>query len=498
MGPASASEIATTLEALPSFTVSVLKDYCRHMNLKVSGRKAELVERIREAVEVNPDLLTASLVWPPLVPRSAPKTVSSKNVSQRNSSKSRPGTAFLNATAAAQQSITEIRDPSIENIISRMDPFWPLVADNSDGILGTWRIAGPGTYQARLSVPNRNKFGKTGARIWARMIAIPSSMMSGGNDKSGKYKLSFHHVWPYSFLLEFDDGAGIKILPPEHLRKRRDAPLDITECIPTYQTDARFKVTIQQDPKLAYSANQRLHYVLAFVVCTPKEPADILAEVPVENCEQSSTRIKSILCRKEDEDDLQISGGSDEIDADTRSLRLTCPLSYARMTYPARGQSCSHIQCFDLEWFIRSQKMMAAFNNRWKCAVCDAVLRPDEILIDGYLLDILRATEDSEVEEVFVTKSTAQWRTQPPGSDHCDEAAAGTEDTGGAASDGCSSSSSTASTRSSLTGKLDLKNLDMPCKRARIGSYVEKQAQEYIGDEADEVIDLCCDDESDY
>lgn len=54
----------------------------RHMNLKVSGRKAELIERIREAVEENPDLLTgkidtsrmllnvllsAALVWPPLV-----------------------------------------------------------------------------------------------------------------------------------------------------------------------------------------------------------------------------------------------------------------------------------------------------------------------------------------------------------------------------------------------------------------------------------------------
>lgn len=27
-----------------------------------------------------------------------------------------------------------------------------------------------------------------------------------------------------------------------------------------------------------------------------------------------------------------------------RALRLTCPLSYARMEYPARGRDCTHIQ----------------------------------------------------------------------------------------------------------------------------------------------------------
>lgn len=44
--------------------------------------------------------------------------------------------------------------------------------------------------------------------------------------------------------------------------------------------------------------------------------------------------------------------------------------------------------------------MMAAFNNRWKCAVCDAVLRPDKILIDGFILAILRATKGTQAEEV--------------------------------------------------------------------------------------------------
>ncbi|KAF4734318.1 hypothetical protein FOZ63_013323, partial [Perkinsus olseni] len=85
MGPASASEIATTLQGLPSFTVNKLKDYCRHMRLKVTGRKAELVERIRAAVEQNPDLLTAALVWPPLL-----LPTGQKNSSKGNNSHAAP------------------------------------------------------------------------------------------------------------------------------------------------------------------------------------------------------------------------------------------------------------------------------------------------------------------------------------------------------------------------------------------------------------------------
>ncbi|EER06762.1 sumo ligase, putative [Perkinsus marinus ATCC 50983] len=387
--------------------------------------------------------------------------------------------------------MTAFRDSVVEAAFARMDPFWPLVVDNvppNDGIVGLWRIADQGSYETYLSMPDSSLCSAPGARIWARMMAIPPRMLTPSDANTFIHtKVSLQHVWPHSFLLEFADGAGIKVLPPEHLRKRRDCPLDITDCIPPHQTAVPFKVTIQFDPKLPSAAE--LHYVLAIVKCMPQEPSAILNGVPIEDVGVSSSRIRSILSRKEyEEDELQISGSSDEVDGETRALRLTCPLSYARMEYPARGRDCTHIQCFDLEWFIRAQKMMAAFNNRWKCAVCDAVLRPDKILIDGFILAILRATKGTQAEEVFVTKSTAEWSLYPPNHD-------GTTD--GRDPDGCCSYS-TASTRSSaVDGHYDKScDTDVPLKRARLD-------KEYLGgrdtvdggheENYEEVVDLCDD-----
>ncbi|KAF4659976.1 hypothetical protein FOL46_006359 [Perkinsus olseni] len=546
MGPASASEIATTLQGLPSFTVNKLKDYCRHMSLKVTGRKAELVERIRAAVEQNPDLLTAALVWPPLLLPTGQKNPSKGNSSHaapagrrpkgigssgklpalesKNARQQQPPLvsigkkecriSFILRTANSRPNVDTacgmkaIRDPAIEAAFARMDPFWPLASTDNEvyprhGIFGLWRITGAGTFETHVSVPDSSCSSVTGARVWARMIAIPSNMAThsegnNNNNNSTTGNVSLQHVWPYSFLLEFDDGAGIKVSPPEHLRKRRDCPLDITDCIPPHQTAARFKVTVQLDPKLTLSAASQLHYVLAIVMCVPKDPSALLAEIPVENVRLSASRMRSILSRRQDEDDLQISGSSDEVDAETRSLRLTCPLSYMRMDNPARGRDCSHIQCFDLEWFIRAQKMMGAFNNRWKCAICDTVLRPDAMLIDGYILGILRSTEDSQAEEVFVTKATAEWSVSPPATD--EEQSAAFKDTRD--SDGCCSFS-TASTRSSAVDGQEDGNLDtsMPLKRARLEDRTEHltEACQGASDEHHEestggVVDLCDDD----
>ncbi|KAF4735210.1 hypothetical protein FOZ63_022072, partial [Perkinsus olseni] len=110
-----------------------------------------------------------------------------------------------------------IRDPAIEAAFARMDPFWPLAStDNGvhygpfhNGIFGLWRIASAGTFETHVSIPERCYSLVAGARVWARMIAIPSNMATyseANHDNSTPGNISLQHVWPYSFLLEFDDG----------------------------------------------------------------------------------------------------------------------------------------------------------------------------------------------------------------------------------------------------------------------------------------------------
>ncbi|KAF4690934.1 hypothetical protein FOZ60_016537 [Perkinsus olseni] len=91
----------------------------------------------------------------------------------------------------------------------------------------------------------------------------------------------------------------------------------------------------------------------------------------------------------------EIEGSREELEGNTRVLPLTCPLSMCPMSMPARGKNCTHMQCFDLEMFIGTQPRMSAFNNRWKCGVCSRVVRPEDLVVDGFVLDVIKATADA-------------------------------------------------------------------------------------------------------
>ena len=47
-------------------------------------------------------------------------------------------------------------------------------------------------------------------------------------------------------------------------------------------------------------------------------------------------------------------------------ITLKCPITFKRITLPARGHDCKHIQCFDLESYLQ----MNCEKGCWRCPVC--------------------------------------------------------------------------------------------------------------------------------
>jgi len=95
----------------------------------------------------------------------------------------------------------------------------------------------------------------------------------------------------------------------------------------------------------------------------------------------------------------------DEIVAGEQKMSLKCPLSYARINLPARSKKCVHPQCFDAtSWYSMMEQ-----TTTWLCPICEKVLDPEELIIDGYFSDILNSTPDS-VEGVIV-EANGQWHT---------------------------------------------------------------------------------------
>uniref|UniRef100_A0A915K0K1 SP-RING-type domain-containing protein n=1 Tax=Romanomermis culicivorax TaxID=13658 RepID=A0A915K0K1_ROMCU len=80
------------------------------------------------------------------------------------------------------------------------------------------------------------------------------------------------------------------------------------------------------------------------------------------------------------------------------TISLRCPTNRLRIKYPARGQQCSHPQCFDLEEFLRANKD----KSKWFCPCCKSELSLDTLELDQFMLLITNSFKDSLVEEVQI------------------------------------------------------------------------------------------------
>ena len=56
----------------------------------------------------------------------------------------------------------------------------------------------------------------------------------------------------------------------------------------------------------------------------------------------------------------------DTVEQTALKISLKCPITFKRITLPARGHDCKHIQCFDLESYLQLNCERGA----WRCPVC--------------------------------------------------------------------------------------------------------------------------------
>lgn len=95
---------------------------------------------------------------------------------------------------------------------------------------------------------------------------------------------------------------------------------------------------------------------------------------------------------------------------------LVCPLSLRRMQVPVRGLPCRHRACFDLGAYLEAQATLALGTEDtgrlqvapWHCPICYREVPWSKILVDGFLLEILEATEESVTSVLVLPDATWQ------------------------------------------------------------------------------------------
>ena len=103
----------------------------------------------------------------------------------------------------------------------------------------------------------------------------------------------------------------------------------------------------------------------------------------------------------------------DDIESGAEIVSLKDPITMGRITIPARGKSCNHIQCFDAETFMvmnsnLTEPRAAMYGMRYpECPVCYSKLPISDMIIDGYFKEILDTTS-TECEQIQV-ESDGKW-----------------------------------------------------------------------------------------
>lgn len=91
---------------------------------------------------------------------------------------------------------------------------------------------------------------------------------------------------------------------------------------------------------------------------------------------------------------LQISDSDFEIETNTFSMSLKCPLMKTRIQLPGKSLKCLHSHCFD----VTSYLIMNEKKPTWKCPICNQNAKFDELVIDGLNKEILKDCDADEVE----------------------------------------------------------------------------------------------------
>ncbi|BFZ17985.1 hypothetical protein BsWGS_21024 [Bradybaena similaris] len=100
--------------------------------------------------------------------------------------------------------------------------------------------------------------------------------------------------------------------------------------------------------------------------------------------------------------------GDDGVEQTAIKVPLKCPITCRRITLPARGHDCKHIQCFDLESYLQ----LNCDKGLWKCPVCNKSALLEGLEIDQYIWGILTNMTNMQFEEVTINQ-TASWKPVP-------------------------------------------------------------------------------------
>ncbi|KAI1368510.1 hypothetical protein F5Y08DRAFT_296007 [Xylaria arbuscula] len=165
-------------------------------------------------------------------------------------------------------------------------------------------------------------------------------------------------------------------------------PVDITSAL-------RLKPsTYNNSVEFTYALTNKKFYLAAYL-CKMVSVTELVAKIQRRKITKA-TVIQEINKKANDPDVVTTS----------TVLSLKCPLSYTRLSTPCRSVLCQHIQCFDANSYLQLQEQ----GPQWLCPICNQPAPFENLAVDEYVKDILANTADT-MEQVTI-EPDGQWSTK--------------------------------------------------------------------------------------
>jgi hypothetical protein len=203
--------------------------------------------------------------------------------------------------------------------------------------------------------------------------------------------------FPPNCVIKVDENSVMlpAVIPtnkPNAEQKRYSRPVDITQ----YVQSQRLNMNRTHKLEIDWYSDRRTWAVGIWLV--QRQNADILLD------RMLSKGIRRSVDETKKRITLMLDGDDDNIALSQLKISLLCPLMKTRMNIPARTKTCSHLQCFDLLNYLNMNEKRPS----WKCPQCNTNAHFDNLIVDQYFMDLLKAVEQN-VEEVELLRD-GNWR----------------------------------------------------------------------------------------
>jgi len=202
-------------------------------------------------------------------------------------------------------------------------------------------------------------------------------------------------LWPREVTASVNSYKDVfKILPGKYGHVRREvAGKEISDLIKPNSNTVSVQYKTEQAPMNATVQPPR--FLFGVVASEPKSKIDILSIIRHPSVDECRERDVSLVrAAQANFDSLQTSDIVIETRADFDIIHTRCPLSLCEMETPVRGIECEHIQCYDADAYVDVNIRTRNVEKRWICPVCSKIVRPEDLIVDEFVLDAIKKAKD--------------------------------------------------------------------------------------------------------